>query len=220
MPLDRSEDLARQLAGFRYLKQFGHLFASLHDCGTQDDKAGNRDLFFDQYASLILRLLRSLRLPHLDSVPERFAFSLRDLLGRRSDGPSMHVAGLLAVVREANGRPPLFGRACSVVQLDADRLVPVGGGRQKLDAFRRECGDGTLLVRCPNSEASEFDAHFEVVWKVDSLAALAQGLERQGLLRVLLAGHLLSSEDAKTVAARVHQLEVGEHRYSDALNLS
>ena len=54
MPVDPSEDLARQLAGFRYLKQFGHLFASLHDCGTQDDKAGNRDLFFDQYASLIL----------------------------------------------------------------------------------------------------------------------------------------------------------------------
>src|SRR5688572_13290182 len=48
------DDLIDQVAGFRYLKHFGHLFASLHNCGTADDKAGNRRLFYDPYAALLL----------------------------------------------------------------------------------------------------------------------------------------------------------------------
>jgi hypothetical protein len=98
---------------------------------------------------LLIRLLLALGLPSGGSVPERFAFAIRDSLGRPSDGPSMQVAGVLAVVRAANGGPPLLSRACTVVQPDGDRLVPVGVVRPKLDAFLRECGRGTLLVRPP-----------------------------------------------------------------------
>lgn len=169
---------------------------------------------------LLVRLLHSLSLPHLHGVPERFAFTLRDPLGRRSDGPSMHVAGLLAVIRHANGNPALFDRACCVSQPDADRLVPVGGIPLKLDAFRRECGTGTLLVRCRDAESAAFDAHFDTVWEVDSLGELARTLERAGLLQVFLDGQPLSGVDAKTVTTRVHQLEGSEHRYAEALNLS
>lgn len=43
-----------ELAGFRYLKEFGHLFACLHGSGTEGDKAKNRDFRYDQYASLLL----------------------------------------------------------------------------------------------------------------------------------------------------------------------
>jgi hypothetical protein len=46
-----SED---QLQGFRYLDHFHSLFDRLHDCATASDKAGNRKLFFDQYACLLL----------------------------------------------------------------------------------------------------------------------------------------------------------------------
>src|SRR4051812_29980929 len=50
----KKEDPARGMAGFRYLKQFGHLFDCLRPCGSERDKAGNRDLHYDQYASLLL----------------------------------------------------------------------------------------------------------------------------------------------------------------------
>lgn len=169
--------------------------------------------------NLLGHLLRSLGLPNLSGVPERFAFTLRDPLGRRSDGPSMHLAGLLAVIRHANGNPALFDRACCVVQPEGDRLVPVGSIQLKLAAFRRECETGTLLVRCRGSEAV-FDADFDTVWEVDSLRELASILEREGLLRVFLDGQPLSGVDAKTVATRVHQLEGTEHRYAEALHLS
>ena len=74
-------------------------------------------------------------LPNSRAVPERFAFTIRDLLGRHSNGQSMDVAGVLAVVREANSRPLLLSRACAVVQPDGDNLVPVASVRPKLEAF-------------------------------------------------------------------------------------
>ncbi len=43
-----------QLQGFRYLDHFHSLFDGLHACATASDKAGNRKLFFDQYACLLL----------------------------------------------------------------------------------------------------------------------------------------------------------------------
>jgi hypothetical protein len=171
---------------------------------------------------LFIRLLAAdLDLPHLRAVPERFAFTLRDRLGRSSNGPSMHVAGLLAVVREANGRPPELDRACAVVQLEGDRLVPVGSIRPKLDAFFRECGSGTLLVRgraC--AEAREYDDHFVEVWKVDSLAELAQKLRCRGWLDVFLTGLPLTRAQAESVFARVRRLRYDDYHYADALALS
>jgi pentatricopeptide repeat protein len=170
---------------------------------------------------LLHRLLHPLGLPHLDGVPERFAFALRDPLGRRSDGPSMHVAGLLAVIREANDRPREFDRACAVVQPAGEQLVPVGGVRPKLDAFLRECGTGTLLVRCRgDGEAGAYDPHFHTVWLVDSLAELARELEARRWLEVFLANQPLNAADAGTVSGRVRRLEGAEHRYADALDLS
>jgi hypothetical protein len=169
---------------------------------------------------LLLELLNTLNLPHLGRVPERFAFTLRDPLGRRSDGPSMHVAGLLAVVREANDRPPPLDRACAVVQPDGGRLIPVGGIGVKLNAFLRECGSGTLLVRSRGcAEAAGYDSHFENIWEVDSLAELARELEGARWLDVFLADQQLSAVDARTVSERVRRLEA-QHRYAQALDLS
>ncbi len=170
---------------------------------------------------LLLKLFQSLNLPHLGRVPERFAFTLSDPLGRRSAGPSMHVAGVLTIVREANARPPLLDRACAVVQPDGGRLVPVGGIPAKLNAFLRECGSGTLLVRCRGcAEAEEHDSCFDDVWQVDSLAELARELEGTGWLDVFLADEKLSAVDAGTVCERVRRLEWSEHGYAEALDLS
>src|SRR5438132_7214405 len=57
---------AKDLCGFKYFKLLNPLLERLHDVGTQRDHAGNRQLYFDPYAALLLLyffnpLLTSLR---------------------------------------------------------------------------------------------------------------------------------------------------------------
>jgi hypothetical protein len=42
------------VSGFKYLRLVGTLLQALHDEGTARDRAGNRQLFYDQYATLLL----------------------------------------------------------------------------------------------------------------------------------------------------------------------
>src|SRR5262247_4128708 len=42
------------LQGFKYFRLLGPLCAHLHHAATERDRAGNRQLFYDQYASLLL----------------------------------------------------------------------------------------------------------------------------------------------------------------------
>lgn len=44
----------RDLQGFKYFRILQPFLDRLHGNGTQRDRAGNRQLHFDQYASLIL----------------------------------------------------------------------------------------------------------------------------------------------------------------------
>jgi len=45
---------AKDLQGFKYFALVAPLLARLHHSGTASDQAGNRRLFFDQYAALLL----------------------------------------------------------------------------------------------------------------------------------------------------------------------
>src|SRR6266851_1829156 len=45
---------AQDLQGFQYFRLLGPLFDHLHTAGTERDRAGNRQLFYDQYATLLL----------------------------------------------------------------------------------------------------------------------------------------------------------------------
>lgn len=45
---------ARELQGFKFFERIDGMLSQLHSCGTQRDKAGNRELHFDQYAALML----------------------------------------------------------------------------------------------------------------------------------------------------------------------
>ena len=76
----REEDLQ----GFKYFKILGPLLESLHDVGTQRDRAGNRQLHFDQHCVLILLyffspVLTSLRgiqqASHLEKVRNKFGWA-------------------------------------------------------------------------------------------------------------------------------------------------
>src|SRR6266550_478361 len=55
MGMARREPITdEQLAGFKYFKKFLPLLDRLHGAATARDKAGNRDLHFDQYIALQL----------------------------------------------------------------------------------------------------------------------------------------------------------------------
>ena len=46
-----------QLCGLKYFKRLSPLLDRLHGVGTDRDRAGNRQLFFDQYCKLVLLYL-------------------------------------------------------------------------------------------------------------------------------------------------------------------
>jgi hypothetical protein len=50
----RSPVTEPDLPGFKYFRLLGPLFAHRHSAGTERDRAGNRQLFYDQYATLLL----------------------------------------------------------------------------------------------------------------------------------------------------------------------
>jgi hypothetical protein len=55
MTLTHTPPLAtKKVSGLKYFKQLKPLLARLHDIGTESDRSGNRRLFFDDYAALIL----------------------------------------------------------------------------------------------------------------------------------------------------------------------
>jgi hypothetical protein len=51
---EKGEAPAPIVSGFKYLRLVGSLLQALHDVGTARDRAGNRQLFYDQYATLRL----------------------------------------------------------------------------------------------------------------------------------------------------------------------
>jgi hypothetical protein len=55
----------QQVRGLKYLRKLRSLLGRLHDDATARDKAGNRTLFYDQYAALVLMAMFS---PAIDSL--------------------------------------------------------------------------------------------------------------------------------------------------------
>ena len=48
---EKGEAPAPVVSGFKYLRLVGTLWQALHDVGTPRGRAGNRQLFYDQYAT-------------------------------------------------------------------------------------------------------------------------------------------------------------------------
>lgn len=166
---------------------------------------------------LLVRLVLALGLPQAPTVPERLAFAIDDQLGDPADGPSMYVAGLLAVLDATNNRPAELRRACAVVQPAGGGFIPCGSVREKLAAFVREYETGTLLVRTHNCrEAAAFDSSFDRVWEVDTISDLAN--KAANLLGVFYRSAPLGRNDVTVSLGYLRKLAEA-HRYSEALGL-
>lgn len=112
---------ASQLRGFKYFALLRPLLQRLHDHATQRDKAGNRQLFYDQYAALLLfyffnPILTSLRglqqASALDKVQKRLGCG-RVALGSLSEASRVFDARLLRPLLgelAAQARPAVTGQ--------------------------------------------------------------------------------------------------------------
>jgi hypothetical protein len=119
------EASAPVVQGFKYVRLVGTLLQALHRTGTERDRAGNRQLFYDQYATLLLLYfftptVTSLRgvqqVSTLAKVQQRWGVQ-RTALGSLSEAATVFDAALLqdviselalrAWTRAAQGNPAL-----------------------------------------------------------------------------------------------------------------
>jgi hypothetical protein len=74
----------RDLQGFKYFRKLGPLLDRLHAAGTGRDRAGNRQLFYDQYAALLLLYFFSPTLTSLRGLQQATTLKkVQDRLGVR-----------------------------------------------------------------------------------------------------------------------------------------
>ena len=103
----------QNIPGLQYFRLLGPFFAHLHAVGTARDRAGNRQLFYDQYATLLLfyffnPTVTSLRgLQQMTTfAPVQAQFGLRRTsLGSLSEAASVFDAAFLPDVLTALGAP-------------------------------------------------------------------------------------------------------------------
>lgn len=142
------------------------------------------------------------------AIPELFGVVWRTTFPLAVEGPSCDVALALAALGAwASGPCPLLEAACAVVQRQGGCLVATGSVVPKLEAFVREHGYGSLLVRANgDAAAAAFDRYFAAVWSVADLADLAGHLQQAGLLLPFTAPARLDLGVGELLLARLRQL--------------
>ncbi|MCA9193595.1 MAG: hypothetical protein KDB03_17605 [Planctomycetales bacterium] len=170
-----------------------------------------------QIQSLLLRLVNEVGID--EGLPELLAFKISDTLCEGMHGDSMDIACLLAIVDAANGsmHELLSAVAAVVLPLAGVVLKRSESVRIKLNAFLREFGRGSLLVRMrDDTEAEKFDDYFDVVWPVSDLHDLAARLHREGLMAPLNHQVSLASAHALAISTRTHHLLSSESTLGEA----
>jgi hypothetical protein len=106
---------AEDLHGFKHFKLLKPLLERLHDVGTERDKAGNRQLFYDQYGALLLLyffnpILTSLRgiqqASSLDKVCQKLGVSKTSLGSLSAAARDFDASALQKIIIELAGHIP------------------------------------------------------------------------------------------------------------------
>lgn len=185
----------KSIQGLKYFSTLSDLLARLRDVGTARDKAGNRDLFFDQYVSLILLYFFN---PTLTSMRGIQAASKLEKV-QKALGCSKFSLGSFS---EA-GR--VFDAEClkPILSELAARLKPLavaGRSREAELLVGLTAVDGTLLPALPkmfwalwnyeHKRAAKLHLHFEVFSAAPVRAEITagQGCEKKSLRRMLEPG--------------------------------
>jgi len=173
----RPEVRENDLHGFKYFDRVLPLLERLHFVGTERDKAGNRELFFDQYASLLLLYFFNPIVSSLRGIQQASTLDkVQKLLGVRRVS--------LGSLSEATGvfhAEPLR----EIVQELSERAVPLQHGRDAEALRGLSAVDGSLLPALPRMvwalweddrhHAAKLHLQFDVLKGVPSDATLTAG---------------------------------------------
>jgi hypothetical protein len=181
------------LHGFRYLDRFGHLFDALRGCAV--DPSGNRHLFYDQYAALLLLYFFSPTITSLRGLQQ--ATTLRKVQDRLGvPRTSLGSLGAAATVFDPDRLRPILAEL-------AGRAVPVVRGSEAEALRGLTAVDGTLLPALPRmawalwqgeggARAAKAHVHFDVLKAVPVDATVTPGAcsELEQLRATLQPGRL------------------------------
>ena len=185
---------AKDLQGFKYFQLVVPLLDRLRDVGTARDRAGNRQLFFDQYVGLLLLYFFSPIVTSLRGLQQASALDkVQKLLGGRRDS--------LGSLSEATGvfaAEPLR----DIVRELALQALPLEHGPEADALLGLTAVDGTILRALPQMawalwtddqhRAAKMHLHFEVLKgvPVDATFTAAACSEPAQLRTMLQAGRL------------------------------
>ncbi len=161
---------------------------------------------------LLVRILDCLGPGLLHLAAERWSFQIHGGIGIPISGPSMDIAGILAIARASlpSAATGILSNCCALVQPSqpgAVELSPVDNEEAKMAAFFRECDGGSLLVTHRESRlAQRHAAGFAEVWRVGSLAELAERMHCAGLLAGLMDDRPLSEQELMSIRLEVARL--------------
>lgn len=185
---------AKNIQGLKYFKTLQPLFARLHDVGTERDRAGNRRLFYDQYASLILLFFFNPICSSLRSLQQASCLkNVQKKLGcrRTSMGSLSEAAGVF----DAEALP-------AIVSELAEQVLPLHTGKDAKLLEGLTAVDGSLLPALPKMawalwvdekhRAAKLHLHFDVFKGVPCYATVTEGNgnEKKQLRAALQPGRL------------------------------
>ena len=195
MPRKRSPRVsAKDIRGLKYFKQLQPLFAHLHEMGTERDRASNRDLFFDGYASLILLFFFN---PVLSSLRALQQASCLDKVQKKLGCPRASLGSLSEAARvfDADGLQAVVGEL-------AQQAVPLQTGKDAELLRGLTAVDGSLLPALPKMawalwvdeehRAAKLHLHFDVFKGIPCHATVTEGNgnEKKELRASLQSGRL------------------------------
>jgi hypothetical protein len=185
---------AKDLRGFKYFEMVQPLLARLHDDGTACDKAGNRDLFFDQYAALLLLYFFNPILTSFNGLRQTTELAkVQKILGcgRVSSGSLSEAQGVFD--------PTLLE---GIIAELAEQVAPVTPPKEWTALQNLVAVDGSLLPACSRMawalwldeqhRAAKMHVHFEVLRGIPIKVSVTPGTgsETEQLRRALEQGRL------------------------------
>jgi hypothetical protein len=206
-------EAGESLRGNRLIKPINHLIEKLYDAGTERDHAGNRKLFFDQYATLLLLYFFTPSLDSLRALQEATGWEkTRKKLGIEST--SLGSLSEAARIFDASHLEPIIHEL-------AAQAVPLSKGREAEALKGLTAVDGSVfsgmsrmawaLWDKPDCQAAKLHLHFDVLKGVPCGAAVTpaacsepgqlQAMLQPGRLYVVDRGYADYELFAQVVAA-------------------
>lgn len=167
----------RNLQGLKYFKRLQPLLQPLHDVGTARDHAGNRRLFFDHYASLILLAFFNPLLTSLRAIQQA---SCLDKVQHKLGTPRTSLGVLSEAARLFDPEP-----LQAIVGELAQQALPLSTGKDAELLRGLTAVDGSLLPALPKMawalwvddqhRAAKLHLHFDVFKGVPLHATVTAG---------------------------------------------